>query len=278
MHHMLESLRAVLDNPTEDTLKRARAAVWESPVWFSAHVTCVDEHQTLIQAEAHIIEGHKRPMIFAYVNEEQTRGIKTDATWLHQPIRLLAMSTSHEFIDLALVDGEDIVAMSHEQLMVLRDAFTLTDPVSERCDIRDSQYVDRISSFMIKARAYCMEQPDIRSLHLAALITGGAPMQAALLLDAANTSIHQEALRVLHGHNMRPGDVLVFLDRMDLSGFSTVVDGLIQQEPIYRKQPRLSWWGRMKQRWHTPRLVIVDVELTDESTPETTVAATSAPT
>lgn len=39
------------------------------------------------------------------------------------------------------------------------------------------------------------------------------------------------------------------------------------QEPIHIKLPDTGWWGRMKQRWDSSRLAMLDIEITEEVAP-----------
>jgi hypothetical protein len=114
-----------------------------------------------------------------------------------------------------------------------------------------------------KGAALATEKIDLVKGVGSALEEKGA--QAAESLTSGLGKVDQQALQQLHADVMRPGDGLMFLDRLDLSAHHTLIEALSKQEPIYRKQPDLGWWGRMKQRWHSPRLVIIDVELTDEA-------------
>ena len=267
MHPILQSLQAALNEPNQTTLAHVRETAWYVPLWFAGSMRAVEGDRTLIQAEAQMVEGFEHPVLFAYIQEAQARGMDQTATWLHQPLGVLTLLADEKHLHVAVIDGEDNMVLSHEQLVHLRDLMALTTPGAQRHAVSDTQYVDRISTLMARARAYCLAQPDVRSVHLAAVATGSAPMFAAILVDAANAPIHQQALQKLHSEAMRPGDKLMFLDRLDLGIHPTLVEALCEQEPIYRKLPDTGWWGRMKQRWYSPRLVILDIALTDEVAP-----------
>ncbi|MFN3915516.1 MAG: hypothetical protein ACK4K3_11455 [Aquabacterium sp.] len=265
MHAVLAALQAALNDPTEATLTQVRETAWYTPLWFAGSMQAVEGDRTLIQAEAQMLEGFDHPFLFAYIHETQARGIDPAATWLHQPLGVLTLLADEKHLHVAVIDGEHNVVLSHDQLTGLRDLMTMTAPATQRDAVNDNLYVDRISTLMVRARSYCMAQPDVRSLHLAAVAAGSTPMFAVFLLDAANAPIHQRALQQLHAETMRPSDKMLFLDRLDPGIHTSMIAPLSKQDPVYRKQPDLGWWGRMKQRWHSPRLVILDLALTDEA-------------
>lgn len=269
MHPLLNHIQAAIDQPGVATASALKDNGWHTPLWFTGSMTEFDDGRVAIQVEASTLEGCDTPVLFLHLDEAQARRQSPDESLIHQPLGVVGLLTQQQVVDLAIVHGSDVVTLTHSQFMALHDTMALLNPASQRSATADAQYIDRISVFMLKAHAHCQQHDDIRTLHLAAVLAGGAPMRCALLLDASNAALHQDQLHALHSQWMTPGDALLLLDPLDLGeGHRPIIDTLKQQAPLYQKAPPAGWWARLKQRWQAPRLVIIDLDLngTDSTT------------
>ena len=264
MHPLLQRLQAAIDQPDIDTARALREDGWLTPLWFTGSMTPFDDGRVAIQVEASQLEGCDEPVLFLDVDENAAQRRAGGSSLIQQPLGMVGLLLQQQRVGLAIVHGDDVVTLTHSQFMALNTRVTLLAASAPRHDRADAAYVNRISVFLTKAREHGHRNGDIRSLHLAAVMAGGAPLQCAILLDASNASLHRERLQALHSEWMLPGDGLILLDPLDLSeGLGPIVQWLRQQEPIYKKSLNEGWWSRLKQRWQTPRLVILDPDLVD---------------
>lgn len=263
-HPLLQRLQAIIDRPDVDTARALREDGWLTPLWFTGAMTHFDDGRVGIQVEANQLEGCDEPVLFLDVDEDAAQRRTGDAPLIQQPLSVVGLLLQQQRVGLAIVHGDDVVTLTHSQFMAVHSSVTLLDAPAPRHGKADGEYVSRLTFFLTKAREHCLQHGDIRRLHLAAVMAGGAPLQCALLLDASNASVHLERLQALHNDWMMPGDGLILLDPLNLSeGLAPIIDVLRQQEPVYTKNPNEGWWSRLKQRWQAPRLVILDLDLVD---------------
>lgn len=272
MHSLLRNIQSALDDPGVATASALKDNGWYEPLWFTGSMTEFADGRVAIQVEASTLEGCDTPVLFLHLDEVQARRHAPGDPLIQQPLGVVGLLTQQQVVDLAIVHGDDVVTLTHAQFMALHDTMALLNPAARRNDAADARYVERLTAFMHQAREFGQREPDIRSLHLAALMLGAAPMRCAVLLDASNAAVHQHELHALHSASMTPGDALLLLDPLDLSEVNRpIIEALRQQEPVYRKPTQSGWWTRLKGRWTPPRLVIIDLNLDD------TTEATCAP-
>lgn len=264
MHPLLRHIQSALDDPDVSTASALKANGWHKPLWFTGSMTEFADGRVIIQVKASTIEGSDTPVLFLHLDEAQARRHASGSPLIQQPLGVVGLLTQQQVIDLSIVHGGDVVTMTHSQFMILHDSMALLNPAARRNDAADARYVERLTAFMHQAREFGQGQPDIRSLHLAALMPGAAPMRCVLLLDASNAAVHENELQALHSASMTPGDALLLFDPLDLSEVNrSIIELLRQQEPVYRKPIQSGWWTRLKGRWTPPRLVIIDLNLDD---------------
>lgn len=264
MHPLLQRLQAIIDRPDVETARALREDGWQTPLWFTGSMTHFDDGRVGIQVEANQLGGCDEPVLFLDVEEDAAQRRTGDAPLIQQPLSVVGLLLQQQRVGLAIVHGDDVATLTHSQFMAVHSSVTLLDGPAPRHGKADGEYVNRLSVFLTKAREHGQRHADIRSLHLAAVMAGGAPLQCALLLDASNASVHLERLQALHSEWMQPGDGLILLDPLDLSeGLEPIIALLRQQEPTYTKALNAGWWSRLKQRWQAPRLVILDLDIVD---------------
>lgn len=264
MHPLLERLQAVLDEPSIETARALREDGWLTPLWFTGSMTHFDDGRVSISVEANQLEGCDDPVLFLDLDQDAALRRAGASPLIQQPLSVVGLLLHQQRADLAVVQADDVVTITHSQFMALHQSVTLLDAPAPRHGKADAEYVNRLSGFLSKAREHGQRNGDIRSLHLAAVMAGGAPLQCALMLDASNASVHLTQLQALHSECMLPGDGLMLLDPLDLSeGLEPIINLLRQQEPVYKKGPKDGWWSRLKQRWQAPRLVILELDLVD---------------
>lgn len=260
MHPLLTHLRAVLDDPCEATLEQLKADGWFTPLWMVGETQEFPDGQVAIAFSANEIEGADRPVLFTYVDEAQARKHYPDEQFMSYPLGVIGLLAHQREVDLAVVDGEDDVVLSHEQLLILRDFMQLEADPGARNKASDDLFLGKFETFMRQAQDYCRRMPDVRRLYLVAVEAGGAPLRAGAFLEANKTSAHQKALEALFEKQMLPGDSIGFFDPHDLGG-RKMIEKIKQLEPAYVREAAQGWWARLFARNKPAPIVILQLEL-----------------
>lgn len=263
-HAVLTHLRAALDDPNETTLEQLKAHGWFTPLWMEGSSTTDANDQVAIGFRATELEGCERPVLFTYVDEAQARQHHPDSALMSHNLGVLDLLMHEQALDLVMVDGEDSVILEHSQFLDLRNYMAGEADLESRNAKADEMFIARLNAFMLEACRYCEQQPEMDRLYLAAMAIGGAPMRAALLLDANNALIHQNRLETMYAQHMLPGDSLMVLDRLTPTE-QDLVSALSKQEPVYTQQKSGGWWARLLGRWSQPQLAVLAVSISPET-------------
>lgn len=262
-HPLLTNLRAVLENPSEATLDQLKADGWFTPLWMVGQTQEFPDGQVAISFSADQIEGSDRPVLFTYVDEAEARKDYPDEQFMHYSLGVVALLAHEREVDLAVVDGEDDVVLSHEQLLMLRAFVQLEADPETRNKAADALFLAKFETFMQQAQDYCRGMPDVRSLYLVAVEPGGAPMRAGAFLEANKASVHQKALQALFEKHMLPGDYMSFFDPHNLTE-RKMIENIKQQDPAYLRQETRGWWARLFSRNRQAQIVILKLEIAQD--------------
>lgn len=263
VHPLLSNLRAVQDDPSVSNMYQLKADGWFLPLWMPGQVEAHPSGQVAISFSASEIEGFDRPVFFTYVDEGQARTQNPGEELLSYPLAVVASLAHQKEIDIAVVDGEASEALTHEQLMLLREFMQLENDPQTRNEAADNQFLKQLNVYVKHALDYCEAASDVRSMHVAAIVPGGAPMRAGILLRASNGTAHRNALQALYEKMMQAGDMLTFIDPL-AEDHRLMFDALEQQPPTYAQQPNKGWWGRLMRRFERPPVTLLTVEITPE--------------
>lgn len=257
----LTHLNAVLESPDAARLNRFKAEGWSTALWMMGSMTEHPNGQVAMSFGASQLDGTDRPVLFAYVDEAQARAHHPEAQLISYPLGVVGLLAQQQALDLAIVDGDEHVVLSHEQFLVLRDLMVLGAGPLVRDTIADDRFLRRFEPFLKQARDYCQRVPDVVSLHLAAIALGGAPMRVGGMLKAGNRRVHLNALQDMFGAQMAPGDRMSFLDTLDPSE-RKLIEAINQATPVYVRKEKRGWWARLVSRYRRPQLVVVQFEMT----------------
>ena len=263
-HPLLTNLRAVLENPCESTLDKFKAKGWFTPLWMVGQTQEFPDGQVAIAFSASEIEGADRPVLFTYVDEAEARKDNPDEQFISYSMGVVGLLAHQREVDLAVVDGEDDVVLSHEHLLILRDFMQFEADPETRNKASDDLFLAKFETFLQQAQDYCRRMPDVQSLYLVAVEPGGAPMRAGVFLEAKKPSVHQKALQALFEKQMLPGDCMSFFDPHDLAE-RKMIEKIKQLEPAYLRQPPQGWWARLFSRNKEVQIVILKLEIAEEN-------------
>jgi hypothetical protein len=260
----LTHLSAVLDSPDEARLEQFKAEGWTTALWMMGSMEEHPNGQVAMSFRASQLDDTDRPVLFAYVDEAQARAHHPEEAFISYPLGVVGLLAQQQALDMAIVDGDEHVVLSHEQFLALRDLMLLGTDQVVRSTMADDRFLRDFEPFLKHARDYCQRTPEVVRLHLAAVSLGGAPMRAAGILKAAHRQVHLNALQDMFGRGMEPGDQLSFLDSLDVSE-RKLIEAIEQTEPVYLREEKQGWWARLVSRYRRPQLVVVQFELaTDE--------------
>jgi hypothetical protein len=256
----LSHLSAVLESPVEASLELFKSECWPTPLWMKGSMHEQPNGQVAMSFKASELEGTERPVLFAYVDEAQARKHHPDAEFISYPLGVVGLLAQQQALDLAIVEGDEHVALSHEQFLALRDLMMLGTDQVIRNKSEDDRFLQGFERFLKQAQGYCQRMPDVVRLHLAAIAVGGAPMCAGGVLKASNRNIHLDALQDMFGQQMEPGDRMNFLDSL-VPSERKLIEAIEQVEPVYLRQEKQGWWARLMSRNRRPQLVVVQFEV-----------------
>jgi hypothetical protein len=256
----LSHLNAVLESPDEASLALFKAECWSMPLWMMGSMQEQPDGQVAMSFDASELQGTHRPVLFAYVNEAQARKHHPDAEFITYPLGVVGLLAQQQALDLAIVEGDEHVALAHEQFLELRDLMMLGTNQVVRNRREDDRFLSGFECFLKQARDYCQRMPDVVRLHLAAIAVGGAPMCAGGVLKASNRKIHLNALQDMFGQQMDPGDRMNFLDSL-IPSERKLIEAIEQAEPVYLRQEKQGWWARLISRSRRPQMVVVQIEV-----------------
>ncbi|WP_374327636.1 hypothetical protein [Azonexus sp.] len=262
-HPLLTNLRALLDDPAVDKISQFKADGWFLRLWMPGQAQDHPSGQVAISFSAAEIEGVDRPVLFTYVDEGQAREQNPGDELLNYPLSVVAMLAHQREMDVAVIDGEASEVVTHEQLMLLREFMLLEDDPQVRNSSLDNRFVEQFNVYAKRVLDYCRGTRDIHRLHVAAIVPGGAPMRAGILMRANSSTAHRKALEAMFEKMMQPGDKLTFIDPLEMA-HRPLVDALEQQPPTYARQPDQGWWRRLMRRFEQPRVVLLQMEITLE--------------
>ena len=259
----LSRLAAVLDAPKAEDIERFKADGWAAPLWMTGSTQSHPNGQVAIRVSANKLDGVDHPVLFAYVDEAQARAQHPEDSFIHYPLAVMGAMAQQQSVDLALVDGDEHLALMHESFLQLRALMALDVAPSDRDPRADERFVRRFEPFLLEVRDYCEGAPDVDRLHLVALAMGGAPMAGAVLLEAKDPEAHHEALQAMFEACMAPGDRLLVMGAdEDADGPLSVA--VKRVAPLYVRTPRRGWWARLFARRRRPQLVIVEMDASSD--------------
>lgn len=262
-HPLLNNLRALLADPDVGNMNQFKADGWFQPLWMPGQTQAHPSGQVAISFSAAEVDGIDRPVLFTYVDEQQARRLNPEDELLNYPLAVVAMLAHQQEMDVAVVDGEASEAVTHEQLMLLRELMQLENAPQTRNEAADNQFLKQLNVYVKRALDYCEAASDVRSMHVSAIVPGGAPMRAGILLRASNETAHRNALLALFEKMMQPGDMLTFIDPL-AADHRVMVDALEKQAPTYLRQSGGGWWGRLMRRFERPPVTLLTMELTPD--------------
>lgn len=257
-HPIPSRVRGFFEQPNAATLDAVKSGAWREPLWIHGETHDAGEG-VLLQMEVQQLEGYERHVLFAYVDEQEARRADGDRV-MQYPLGVLASMAHEREIDVALVDGEHVELLSHEQLLALRDLVAMDDAARPLPNKTDLGFLKRLKTFRQRAADYCRAQPDVRTWRLAAMGFGAAPLRAVSLLEASNAAVHAQALHALFKQVCLPGDMLMALDPLQPE-HTRYIQVLRQQEPFHVAGQHHGWWARLRRRLSPVVLIQVNIEL-----------------
>ena len=239
-------------------LPRFREEVWSMPVWVRGEQVEVANNQTATTLQLAAREGDELPLLPAYLNEAEAAADLASGSYVCVPFRFLLLFAESTRLDVALMDGEELLAISHDGLMALRDAEGLGGEGVPVTAEEVGQMAQAVERFAAQARAYCASQADIASLHLSLVsITGVKPMLMGWL--SGGRGEHAAALELLSRQFLQPNWRCMVFDGLRSEG--RLVEQLTALPAMYERQASQSWFGKMKQKLSAPTVQIIQLDV-----------------
>ena len=239
-------------------LPRFREEVWSMPVWARGEQVAVANNQTATTLQLAEREGDELPLLPAYLNEAEAAAGLASGSYVCVPFRFLLLFAESTRLDVALMDGEQLLAISHDGLMHLRDSAVLGNEGVPVTAEEVGQLAQAVERFAAQARTYCASHADIASLHLALVsMTGVKPMLMGWLSGGRDE--HGLALELLSRQFLQPSWRCRVFDALPSEG--RLGEALTALPAVYARQASQGWFGKMKQKLRAPAVQIIQLDV-----------------
>lgn len=239
-------------------LPRFREEVLSMPVWARGEQVAVANNQTATTLQLAEREGDELPLLPAYLNEAEAGAEPGSGSYVRVPFRFLLLFAESTRLDVALMDGEQLLAISHDGLMHLRDSAVLGNEGVPVTAEEVGQLAQAVERFAAQARTYCASHADIASLHLSLVsMTGVKPMLMGWLSGGRDE--HGLALELLSRQFLQPSWRCRVFDALPSEG--RLAEALTALPAVYERQASQGWFGKMKQKFSAPAVQIIQLDV-----------------
>lgn len=263
-HPFLEHLRALANARQNADILPALAAfkdqALQTTLWIIGSQTPGPDGKVGLSLDMRELEGQEHPVLFAYLDEEQARQHAQGGEIM--PLQFLAVGliAQQGAMSLAIVHHDDFESLAHTQILGIRDMLFLDEQPASLGPEEARALMAGMQGMMDVWQRYCAAQPDVRSLHLAVVLPGGAPPHFYGILEASDAPRHLDALREQHACSAPPGYRLVLVDHLDL-GSPEIAREVRKHPPLYSHiQPR-GWWARLRRRFQKQTVPFVRLQV-----------------
>lgn len=255
---ILSQLLKAAPGHSTSALPRFRDEVWSMPVWAPGGQVAVANGQTATSLHLAAGTGDALPLLPAYLNEAEANDAQGSGNCITVPFRFLILFAESNRLDVALNDGGQVLAISHDGLMALRDAEGLGGEGVPVTAEEVGQMASAVERFAAQARAYCASQAEIASLHLSLVsITGVKPMLIGWLDGGRGEQA--AALELLSRQFLQPNWRCMVFDGLRSEG--RLVEELTALPAVYERQASQGWFGKMKQKLSAPAVHIIQLDV-----------------
>ncbi len=263
-HPLIANLQRVLQNQSEAELSTAVAAFrqegWSSPLWVAGSKEEHPNGQVGLHFSLKELEGCERPVLFAYPDESQAQADHGDETLMCLTIGQLSLLAHENPMDLALINADDPLVLSHSEILMVRDVMLLESSQPYGGERDAHLFGTNAGAFMKAAQQYCQANSGVDTLHLAVLVPGGAPLRLCGVLNASSAAVHTQALQALYAEHAVPGHAFMLFDNLNRDD-DGMTSELVKLAPFYTSQRPVGWWARLRERFSRPVLPIIELQI-----------------
>ena len=235
------------------------------PEFFSTPIWCPGARQPAATAASHAVqrlhllpgEPGELPTLAVWLTDPATHTPPVTAPVLHQTAGALLSFAMNQRFNAVLDHGGERCLLTCDDLLSLR-ALTLLQRMAEGQAIEPTPMPD-LSRLVPALLDHCAAEPSVRRAWLAA-IQSAASNQATVMLDAARMDWHQATLARTLEPLLPPGVSLTVLDvRGDAN--TDLRKAIAAGRPVHDRSTKLGWIHRVKQRFVTPEVPVIRVDL-----------------
>ena len=228
------------------------------PVWVPGEQVAVANGQMATSLHLAAGTGDALPLLPVYIHEAEANDAQGSGNCITVPFRFLILFAESNRLDVTLADGGQVLVMSHDDLMALRDAEGLGGDGVPVTAEEVGQMAQAVERFAAQARAYCASHAEIASLHLSLVsITGVKPMLMGWL--SGGRGEHAAALELLSRQFLQPNWRCRVFDGLRSEG--RLVEALTALPAVYERQASQGWFGKMKQKFSAPAVQIIQLDV-----------------
>lgn len=260
---LVEQLNTLME--AKDTSPEQVESIWHSPIWFYGTFTEMPNGKVAIEFSAMNGDEGENPILFAYVSEAEAQKYKGHETLEATELSfgLISVMALQRNFDLCIVDADNEFILTREQIFLLRDLQALFSSSPQITPTKRNTTIKNTRTFIDVAYKYCVEQSDVRKLHIGVVEVDEKALHVYGVLDATNKDIHADALTSLYKPIAEPDIPLAFIDPLNNIGLN-VYDTLIQHPPMYAKDTHRSGiWGKIKRALTKTPLILLQIDLSE---------------
>ena len=241
------------------------------PEFLAAPMWCPGARQPADTASGHAVqrlhlfpgEPGELPTLAVWLTDPATHTPPVTTPMLHQTgAALLSFAMSQRF-NAVLDHGGERCLLTCDDLLSLRALMQLRR-LAEGQTIEPTPMPD-LSRLVPALLGHCAAEPSVRRAWLAA-IQSAASNQATVMLDASRADWHQASLARALEPLLPPGVSLTFLDaRGDAQ--PDLCRAITALSPVHDRSSKPGWIDRVKQRFVTPEVPLIRVDLRDPGSP-----------
>jgi len=230
-----------------------------TPIWCPGARQPAATHSGHAVQRLHLFAGEpgELPTLAVWLTDPAAHDPPVTAPMLHQTAGALLSFAMNQRFNAVLDHGGERCLLTCDDLLSLR-ALMLLRRMAEGQAIERTPMPD-LSRLVPALLGHCATEPSVRRAWLAA-IQSTASNQATVLLDAPRMDWHQAALARALEPLLPPGVSLTVLD-MRSDTHPDLRRAIAAFSPVHDRSTKPGWIGRVKQRFVTPDVPLIRVDL-----------------